>query len=207
MMLRRFRGSMEPLRSSPDYGEREDMNPFARIAAVEKPSTGCLMAVLPDECTALINECGEKIDPKYRILDEEYTENGISERAHVTLKYGICGSSDDVREWCSEKLSPFNVVFTGASVFKNDDSWVLVMLCGKDKVYEYNSELCKTIPHIDPYDKYTPHMTICYMKPGTECDEVLKYCNEKFSGKEYEVSEMEYSDENDKVFNWKLEEK
>lgn len=199
MFLRRFRASLEPLRSQPDYGENADGNPFARNASVNGESKGCLMAVCND-CDALIRECGEKIEAKNRILDEEYTENGISNHAHVTIQYGVCENSDKVREWCEKNVHPFTFKITGADVFKNEDSWVLVMRCNDESLKEVHKNFCRDIPHVDgEFPDYAPHMTICYMKPETPYDDVVKLCNEKLSGREVSVDKFEYSDENDNL--------
>ncbi len=199
MFLRRFRSSFEPLRFQPDYGEEGESNPFARTASADGESRGCLMAVCKD-CDALIRECGEKVDSKNRILDEDYTENGISDHAHVTIQYGVCEGNEKVREWCEKNAHPFTFKITGADVFRNEDSWVLVMRCNDDALKQLHNDFCRDIPHVDgEFPDYAPHMTICYMKPETPYDEVVKFCNEKLSGREVEVEELEYSDENDNL--------
>ena len=201
IMLRRWRASLEPLRARPDYGEHEDGNPFARNAS-EKDGDGygCLMAVCPDEINALIQECGNKIDIKDRLVDEDFTDEGISDHAHVTLKYGIVDSPEKVVDWCGKNIHPFKFKTTGADVFKNEDKWVLVIRCADKSLKDINEDVCKHIAHVDDdFGEYKPHITICYMKPETDYQDVLKFCNDNVSGKEIAVSAVEYSDKDDNV--------
>lgn len=198
MMLRRFRAGLEPLRLQPDYGENGDGNPFARTAS-DNDSKGCLMAVC-EGFDDLIMECGKRIPEQDRIVDEDYTDNGISNHAHVTVQYGVCEGLEKVMDWCKRNVHPFTFKITGADIFKNEDSWVLVMRCNDEALKKLHSDFCRDIPHVDgEFPEYSPHMTICYMKPDTKCDDVVKFCNERLSGKEVDVKELEYSDSDDSV--------
>lgn len=195
--LRRWRASLEPLRSQPDYGENADSNLYARTAS-EDVSYGCLMAVCPEDMNALVRECGNIVDVKDRILDQSWTDDGISSKAHITIKYGVVSPTDKVVDWVSKNAKPFNFRFIGADVFKNDDSWVVIVKCETENLSKINHDFSKNIPHVDDdYGGYTPHMTICYVKPNTNVDNVIKHCNEVFSGKECHISVFEYSDEKD----------
>ena len=204
MILRRFRANVGLLRDQPDYGESEDGNPFARVAS-EGESHGCLMAVCPDEFDGIIKNAADKVEAN-ALVDEEWAEGGISDKAHVTLKYGICEDSEKVLKWCSDNLiKPFSFRFTAADIFENEDKWVLVMLCDKEELGEINKNLCKSIPHVDSeFEDYKPHMTICYVKPETDCNEAVKFLNDTLSGREVEITEVEYSDADDKTTKLKL---
>ncbi|MGL5691938.1 MAG: hypothetical protein ACRDD8_14110 [Bacteroidales bacterium] len=125
---------------------------------------GCIMADYDCDLHAeMIKEIAEC--DLYKEGDDGY---GIEDNAHVTILYGLHDNVtlDDVKAYL-KPLSNIPTVITGMSLFENEKFDVLkfdVVSKNLDIMFE---DISENLDNTYTYDKYTPHMTIAYLKKGT----------------------------------------
>jgi len=97
---------------------------------------------------------------------------GIEDEPHITALFGFHADEvelDDIKKVIKSFLKEndkIEVTLTGISIFENEDFDVLKFDVDSEDLQKLNSELRK-FPHTDTHDKYHPHATISYLKPGT----------------------------------------
>ena len=131
----------------------------------------CMMAQVPDWMSERIDMwAGEYINP-YDIEDEE--EKGLEEDHHVTIKWGLYPQNyQDVLHLIGG-IRPFRVDIKGISVFDNPDSCVLKLDVESKILRKLHLRFKNSLPNIETYPEYRPHVTICYLKAGCNYSKYL----------------------------------
>ena len=124
---------------------------------------GCVM-IYPqmnnwDELTSMID------------TNDIYNEDGVKgiERIpHITLLYGLHKEvsntqvSDILKNYQGQSIE---LSINGITKFDNEKFSVVKLDTESPILYKINSDL-KTLPYTSDFDRYLPHMTIAFVKPG-----------------------------------------
>jgi 2'-5' RNA ligase len=93
------------------------------------------------------------------------------QKAHVTAKYGLLTPAHQQREVVNELIGwprDVQVEITDIEVFPSPYEDLrygcLVARLGGDELLEMNAAL-STLPHVDSFTEYKPHVTLAYLKP------------------------------------------
>lgn len=114
---------------------------------------------------------------------------------HCTLLYGLM---DMVKKKHVEQvLKGWDAQIEIESIdnFDSPDKQEYYCIIGKVKLTEplvNGHELCELLPHINTFTKYTPHITLCYVKKN---DETLSETKKKLrflEGKRFKISHITY---------------
>jgi len=131
------------------------------------------------------------------VYDNEDHEYGYEFEPHVTILYGIHNNVtiSDLQRYL---IPPHEVevTMTNISVFENNEFDVVKFDIESPELVTINRELRDEIDYTETYPDYHPHMTLCYVKPGTG----KKYVNDKMTPIKLLGSIYDYSipDENTK---------
>lgn len=141
--------------------------------------------LFPNEIVENFKRYREMIDPADVLLNRG---NPIP---HITVQSGLHSFNPDRLKKMLVKIPPVKVRIGNVSLFENDDADVLKFDIESDQLNELN-KLLSTLPHTKLYDKYNPHATIAYLKPGTGKKYLDKFTD--LIGKEFVFSNVEFSD-------------
>jgi 2'-5' RNA ligase len=131
------------------------------------PKFGCLMAMIAPEAIDKYIETFKDI-----VNADDLHENGYELEPHVTILYGfnLDFNPNRLTEFCAQYF-PIDIQISGISRFECPEYDVIKFDIKSDSMIKLNSDLMKYLsPSITPsrYDYYHPHMTIAYVKKGSE---------------------------------------
>lgn len=101
------------------------------------------------------------------ILEEDLHEYGLEVEPHISLFYGLHSGEippQIVIKECSILYSPIKT--TGVSLFKNLEFEVIKIDVDSPDL-RYVNRCLEKLPNTRQFDKFVPHSTIAYVKPGT----------------------------------------
>lgn len=101
-----------------------------------------------------------------RIDPDDLADDGIEEDVHITCCFGLhCRSAVPVAEAVRD-FGPVRMRLGGVNAFRGGAYDVLYVAVDSPDLHRLHDRLCE-LPHTKTHDRYTPHATICYLKPGT----------------------------------------
>lgn len=140
---------------------------------------------------------------KENIPDEELTGDGRQpeDDIHITCKYGLHYHDPfELRSYLAE-IGPVDVTLGEVSVFENDDADVVQLSVVSPKLCELNKVISDNFEHTDTHPDFTPHTTICYLKPSFG----KKYMGRKdFAGRKLKLDSVLFSGNDNRRTNLPL---
>jgi 2'-5' RNA ligase len=140
-------------------------------AADHKHSYSCVMGPMPDDISKVIYDWGVKHIPD----DELYTDpedptfgRQPLDDIHCTVKFGFTANDSKEIEEVLQEFGPTSLKLGDVSIFdREENNYDVVKLDVEDcdGLREINKALSK-LPNEDKFPKYTPHVTIAYVKKG-----------------------------------------
>lgn len=157
-----------------------------------------------DYCSTQINLPEEVSDEvrqwqKGNMMVEYLSEKGMEDKPHITVKYGLHETkpSKELIEAIAQ-YQPFHITLGPISMFKmrpenesaSDNYDVVKVGIESPELVKLNEHICKLCPHVDTFAKYSPHMTLAYVKPGSH--DKLEGCGD-MKGWSFPVNEILFS--------------
>lgn len=146
---------------------------------------------LPNEIAAEVKRLA------FRIPDKDLGKEGREDNPHATVKFGLhTASAEEVRPLI-ENEPPIKVKIGKLSTFPPSDSSggneVLKFDIDSKDLHRLNKKLSEALPHTDTF-KYSPHITLAYVKPGV----AQKYVGKKhpLQGKTITIDKLTFSGKN-----------
>lgn len=132
----------------------------------------------------------------------KYAQGAVAEKnAHITLLYGIHPSRDYHRnvDAVLRGWKPETIHVTQVSTFpiRNEDQEYYVVK-GDVKVTRNLLEgraRIETLDYTDEFPEYHPHLTLAYVKRTADIDKWVTYLDEVFGGQDFEVTGLDYGDD------------
>ena len=146
-------------------GKKHIAPPQFQLSSAKTASLGCLMAMIPASAVAQFTDFASK-----HITPGTLAEDGVEDEPHVTVLYGFNPNFDAQK---LEKLlgSSGAIPFTVGSIgrFECPDYDVLHFKVNSPELELLNAKLTKEFANeIEEQNrKYNPHVTIAYVKKGT----------------------------------------
>ena len=105
-------------------------------------------------------------DDDLYIVGDEY---GREKETHVTILYGFVPELNELQiRKVLQGVEPFTITLTGIDTFKNEkEGYDVVKFTVESSVLRQLNEKTKKYPNQNEFPNYSPHLTICYVKPGT----------------------------------------
>lgn len=123
------------------------------------------------------------IDPK----------DGLEDQIHCTALYGIHTENPQPVRTAIEGFGGVELEIGKTSMFPGEDSDVLKLSVKSRDIHRLHAVLKKNLKSTENFDRYIPHITIGYLKPG----EGKKYINKSvFEGKICRTNVMQFSTPN-----------
>lgn len=160
---------------------------------------------MPREYGAVMYQCKftswnkvlNQIDEEDVYINAKDSIFGYEYEPHITLVYGF---HEDINHEAlvedMSKFEPVEVELLRVNSFEQDEFDVLKIEVSKENLLKYRKMLLKKYDNTQEFDKYDPHITICYLKKGT----AKKYHNNNLSTK-ITCNEIKYgSPKNHKIY-------
>ena len=165
---------------------------MTRTAAGDKHEWGCLMMDFPEDISKRVQKWA-----KDNIKDENlYKEDGhgLETKTHVTVAYGIALKTDrdDIKKFSESVNSPVKVKLAKITKFDTNEKFDVIKVdVESEDLHKLHEKLEKEVglPG-NTFPDYKPHLTLAYVKKGTEDDLVGK---DPFAGEEFELTTFDYS--------------
>jgi 2'-5' RNA ligase len=110
---------------------------------------------------------------------------------HLTILFGLNTSYSEDVEQVARCFSPFGIKLGKINLFKQDDKDVVKIDVEKtDYLMKLNQFFKTNLKHFESHPEYSPHITICYAKPG-QADHLVG--SSVFEGLEILVEGISYS--------------
>ncbi len=153
-------------------------------------SRGCAMAPTPEDLAKSVIDYGKAFIPDSD-LHTEKEDQGREDDIHITLFYGFTEDNIEKLSEILKSVKPFTVRLGLVNAFKDKKDYdVLKISVESPELEKLHYLLEKEMKNDNKYPTYAPHMTVCYVKKG-KADKVIG--DDKFRGKEFKVSHIDYS--------------
>lgn len=142
-------------------------SPLTKKMADREPSKICIMANLSEKDSSKIQDLVKSIPEKD--LYKEGDEYGREKETHATILYGLLPGKvtlDDVKESIAD-YGPVEMTLGKVNKFENDKYDVLKIDVESTDLGALNERLSE-LPNENDYDDYKPHITLAYVKKGTQ---------------------------------------
>lgn len=164
----------------------------------------------PREYSCLMLDCTDFKDHLREIQDQidkddlyvEENGYGFETEPHITVLYGIHESNPSVVK-NSINLKPLTYTLTKLSLFENEKYDVLKCSVKSSNLIKLNEECCDNLEFTSNFPDYTPHLTVCYLKPGMG-NKYSKLKSEGF-GEELTSGKFLFSNKNSMKTYWTVE--
>lgn len=162
--------------------------PFNKTVTASKKKYGLVMVNLPEDLV-----------DRFEIDEADLMADGIEDEPHITVRYGIEPGDDleTVKEYL-KTVRPFTIKFGETDKFdpskSSDDAAVVIVHIESPELHKINSDLATVGKWKESdFKDYKPHMTLAYVKPGTEdkYTGLTALANEKFEVTELVISDSE----------------
>ena len=127
----------------------------------------CLMVDLPSDSASIVKHWGTKlINTDELYIDTESGIEGLDDRPHVTIKYGIndINPIDTMRQVIGSEIT---FTLGNISKFENELFDVIKIDIDSDCLFELNKNITDNIECSDSFPEYLPHCTIAYVEKGS----------------------------------------
>jgi 2'-5' RNA ligase len=127
------------------------------------------------------------------IPDDELADDGREDHFHVTALYGLTGDTPDEVEELVSGFGPVHITLGKTSIFpakEGADYDVVKIDIEGDDIHRLN-KLLKELDHTSTHPKFSPHMTLAYVKAG----EGRKYVGDNpLTGRKLSFTRLQFSD-------------
>lgn len=100
------------------------------------------------------------------IPEDHLAEDGLEQRPHVTLKYGIHSDSPEEAVTLLAQAGPISLTLGATDIFEADDYDVVYARVRSPQMMILNALLTSAVDVTDTHPTYQPHATIAYVKKG-----------------------------------------
>jgi 2'-5' RNA ligase superfamily len=176
---------------------------YTRIYTEDRePSRSCIMAQIKEEDRQPILDFVNSIADEDLYIEDGPDHYGKEVDCHVTILYGLEPnvSIADIAEVLQD-VPEIQLTLGEISTFSNDDKPydVLKVDVNSNDLNALNKEFRK-LPYENDYPKYTPHLTLAYVKKG-KAEKYLRN-SDIFDGEEFlsDTIEVSFGDGRDKEF-------
>lgn len=107
---------------------------------------------------------------KQDLYQQQNQDFGYNDNQHITILYGFLDGQTVDTQKMGQYLYPtdkLKIKVTGMSVFELQKYDVLKLDVQCKQLNKMNTAITKNFKYSNDYDKYIPHLTIAYLKPGT----------------------------------------
>lgn len=156
---------------------------------------------IPKELTDVIKNIQKDIpkDKLYTGEDDEWIKNGLQEKIHLTVLFGVKDDDANIAKEIFGKYKNTSIKTKKLKYFDNDNYTVVVIECTSKKLQKLHKELIDNIDVKETHDTYIPHITIAYLNKGERIDT-------KISDTKWDINNFEISLTSGKIkrlaFNW-----
>jgi hypothetical protein len=157
----------------------------------------CLMLNFPDDISKKVIAWGKKNIPDNWLFDGDGgdLQQQRPQIIHVSSKYGIvCERIDKITEFIEQQkqrgVVPVKCKLGKVSKFANDGKDVIKIEVISEDLSKLHQALGDTFANYEEFDKFEPHVTIAYVRPG-EADSILG--KKIFGDHEIILNEFDYS--------------
>lgn len=105
------------------------------------------------------------IDYGLMVPDDDLAEGGREHEPHITLKYGLTGSLEDVQAALRDQPECL-ITFGVTSYFETPEFDVVYVEVESEGLGSLNAHLVSQVENVETQTGYTPHATVAYVKKG-----------------------------------------
>lgn len=106
------------------------------------------------------------VDLSNGISKSDLASDGVEDKPHVTVKYGIhTNDCDEILNIVSE-FGPVTISLGEINIFENEEHDVIKVDVHGQDIHDLNRLIATSTECTDTYPEYKPHATIAYVKPG-----------------------------------------
>jgi len=157
----------------------------------------CITAPLPWDIAEKIRQWGME-----NIPDSDLINDGREPEVHVTVLYGLHGHDPYEIRPIINGFKPIKLILGEVSIFENEDQDVVKISVESPDLVRLNKIISDNFEFTKTHDKFSPHCTLAYVKPGHG----KKYVGRKdFMGTEITINEILFSgnDYRETLFSFK----
>jgi 2'-5' RNA ligase len=145
----------------------------------------CILCPLPWKVAREILQWG-----KENIPDKDLIGDGRESSIHITVKYGLHDHDPFELRPLLQNYGPIEIILGKLSIFENGKEDVVKINVTSPKLIELNLIITNRFENTTTHDKFIPHCTIGYVKPGLG----KKYDgNDAFEGMKVILDKAEFS--------------
>jgi len=126
------------------------------------------------------------------IEEDDLAEYGVETDSHITVLYGLHDDDPGPIYGSVRNFEPFTVRLGPLEMFEAEKYDVLYISADSPELEALHDKLAE-LEHTNTHPEYTPHLTIAYLESGTGQQYIDEFA-EEFSGEEFEVEEIIFSD-------------
>ena len=145
----------------------------------------CITAPFPWKIADKIRQWGCKNIPNSELIND-----GREPDIHVTVLYGLHGHDPYEIRPIIKEFKPIEITLKEISIFKNDNQDVVKISVESLDLVRLHNLIAKSFEYTKTHDKFIPHCTLAYVKPGAG----QKYIGRNdFEGIKIKINEILFS--------------